>query len=229
MKKNLYPGKLIVIAGSDGSGKATQTKLLISSLKKKGHKVKMFDFPRYGNPSAYFIESYLNGNYGSASEVSPKLASLFYALDRFDAKNSLIDRLEKGYILVSNRYVSANQGHQGGKISNKKKRIEFFNWLENLEYEICGIPKPDINIYLNVPWKLGQKLVDKKGYRKYLKAQKRDIHEKDKNHLKEAQNSYNYLINYESNWKKINCINKGKLLDKQSIHKKVLNIVEKII
>ena len=114
-------GNLIVIDGTDGSGKATQTKLLVEFLKNKGVLVEMLDYPRYSNPSAYFAEQYLNGRYGSADEVSPKLASLFYALDRFDSKKSIIESLNKGKIVISNRYVSANAGHQGGKIKDIKK------------------------------------------------------------------------------------------------------------
>ena len=211
-------GKLIVIDGADGSGKATQTKLLIKKLKKQGHKVDMLDFPKYGRKSAYFVEAYLNGKYGSADDVPPELASWFYALDRFDSKKEIIQKLESGYIIVSNRYVSANAGHQGGKISGKKKRDEFLDWLDNLEYNICGLPRPDINIYLNVPWQIGQTLVDKKGHRDYLGGNKRDIHEQDKNHLKNAQESYIHLIKSEPNWIKIDCVKNKELLSIEDVH-----------
>lgn len=223
-------GKLIVIDGADGSGKATQTKLLIAALKKHGKSVEMLDFPRYGKPSAIFVEKYLNGKYGTAEQVSPKLASLFYALDRYDAKQDITNALKKGKIIISNRYVSSNAGHQGGKIADKRKRNEFLDWLNNLEYDICGLPKPDLNIYLNVPAKIGQKLVDKKGHRDYVGGSKRDIHEKDSSHLKNAQESYLHLIRKEQkSWIKIDCIENKKLLSISQIHQKVLKAVKQKI
>lgn len=211
-------GKLIVIDGADGSGKGTQTKLLIERLNKEGFDTIMLDFPRYGSPSAYFVEQYLNGKYGEANEVSPKLASMFYALDRFDAKPLIQKAINEGKIIISNRYVSSNAGHQGGKISDETKRQNFLDWLYDLEYDINGLPKPDLNIYLNVPWQIGQTLVDKKGHRDYIGGNTRDIHEKDADHLKNTQNSYEYLIKKENGWIKIDCIKNNSLLDIETIH-----------
>lgn len=224
-------GKLIVIDGSDGSGKGTQTKLLVDYLKINGKKVLMLDFPRYGKPSAYFAEKYLNGGYGAASQVSPKLASLFYSLDRFDAKKELIEALDNGTIVVSNRYVSANAGHQGGKIKDAKKRNEFLDWLNYLEYDICGLPRPDVKIYLYVPHEIGQTLVDKKGHREYVGGIKRDIHESDKNHLKNTESCYIYLTKKEKGWSKIDCMKNNNLLSIEEVHNKIINIkdIRKII
>jgi dTMP kinase len=218
-------GKLIVIDGADGSGKATQAKLLMEYLKSKKLDVEMLDYPRYGRPSAYFVEQYLNGKYGTVNEVSPRLASLFYSLDRFDSKKDIIDSLKQGKIVISNRYVSANAGHQGGKIKDLKQRNEFLDWLNNLEYETCGLPRPDIKIYLHVPYDIGQKLVDKKVQREYLGQKKRDIHEDDLDHLKNTEKAYIYLTKKESGWITIDCIENSKLLSIEKIHKK---IVEKI-
>src|SRR5688572_8863017 len=104
-------GKFIVIEGTDGSGKKTQFELLVKRLKKAGHKVATFDFPQYGTPSAYFVEQYLNGHYGSIKETGPYRASLFYALDRFDAAPHIQAALAEGTMVICNRYVASNMGH----------------------------------------------------------------------------------------------------------------------
>jgi len=155
----------IVIEGPDGSGKATQTNLLIKTLKKKGHKIKKIDFPQYGKKSAGLVEEYLNGKYGKSTEVGPYRASIFYACDRYDASFKIKDWLKKGYIVVADRYISSNVGHQGGKIRNKLKRKKYIKWLYDLEYNIFEIPKPDITLILKTStdfsYKLSLKIKDK--------------------------------------------------------------------
>lgn len=166
-------GKFIVIDGTDGSGKATQMKLLVKELRKKGYKVEVFDFPQYGKKSAGLVEEYLNGKYGSAQDVGPYRGSIFYACDRYAASFKIRKFLEEGKIVISNRYVTANMGHQGGKIKNPKERKRYFNWLYDLEYRIFEIPKPDLNIILHVDAAIAQKLVDNKGVRNYIKGNKK--------------------------------------------------------
>src|SRR3954468_22900663 len=111
-------GKFIVIDGTDGSGKATQTKLLVKRLQKSGHKVRIEDFPQYGKKSAGPVEDYLNGLYGSADQLGAYIPSIFYAVDRFAASERIRKHLAAGFIVVSNRYVTSNMAHQGGKIAN---------------------------------------------------------------------------------------------------------------
>ena len=115
----------IVFEGIDNSGKSTQCRLLLEHLKKEGYKVEMIDFPQYGKKSAALIEEYLSGKYGSASEVSPYVASIFYACDRYDASFKIRQWLKEGKIVVADRYVGSNIGHQGGKIKNKDERLKF--------------------------------------------------------------------------------------------------------
>jgi len=142
-RSNMGEGKFIVLDGTDGCGKATQTKLLVDRLRKEGNSVFMLDFPQYGERSAALVEDYLNGKFGSAEEVGPYRASIFYACDRFAASREARSKIENGEICISNRYVSANMGHQSGKIANLEERDKFLAWLENLEYRIFGIPRPD--------------------------------------------------------------------------------------
>ena len=154
-------GKFIVIDGTDGSGKATQAGLLAEKIKKENFSVELADFPQYGQKSAGLIEEYLNGKYGTAADVGPYRGSIFYACDRYDASFKIKKWLNEDKIVVSNRYVTANMAHQGGKIKNAEDRKKYFNWLNDLEYEIFNIPKPDINIILHVDAAIAQKLVDK--------------------------------------------------------------------
>ena len=122
-------GKFIVIDGTDGSGKATQTELLASKLRRSGLDVAIADFPQYNSKSAGLVEEYLSGKYGSPDEVGPYRASIFYAADRYDASFVIREWLKQGKIVISNRYVTANMGHQGGKISNPLEKKHFFDWL----------------------------------------------------------------------------------------------------
>ncbi|MCX6740745.1 MAG: thymidylate kinase [Candidatus Parcubacteria bacterium] len=221
-------GKFIVIDGTDGSGKATQTKLLVEKLAQENLAVKTIDFPQYGKKSAGLVEEYLNGNYGTANEVGPYRASVFYACDRYNASFQLKDWLNQGHIIISNRYVSSNMGHQAGKIKDPAERDKFLEWLFDFEYNLFDIPKPDINILLYMPPEIGQKLVDKKGSRDYIGGQKRDIHEADLEHLKNAAEAYQYVAK-KYNWIIINCAPDGNLLSIEEIHNLLWEEIKKVI
>lgn len=221
-------GKLIVIDGTDGSGKGTQTQLLIKKLISDGHDVEMADFPRYGERSAMLVEDYLNGKFGTAEEVGAYRASVLYACDRYVASFQIKQRLEEGKIVICNRYVSANMGHQAGKIKAIAEVDKFLVWLENLEYGIFNIPKPDATILLYMPVEIGQQLVDKKGEREYVGGEKRDIHEDDLNHLTDAASAYLYVAKKYS-WPTIQCAPDGNLRTIEDIHEELYDVVKKII
>lgn len=220
-------GKLIVIDGTDGSGKATQTNLLVETLKNSGYPVETIDFPQYGTKSAGLIEEYLNGKYGG---VNAYAASIFYSIDRFDASFKIKQWLEDGKIVIANRYVTANAGHQGGKLTDDIERIKYFKWLDNLEYNIFSVPKPDLNVILHVPAETAQKLVDNKDpkSREYANGKKRDLHEADLNHLKNAEKAYLEIAKLFPNTKLIECVEKGDLLKPSEIHNKVWELVRRI-
>ncbi len=224
------PGKFIVIEGTDGSGKTKQFKRLTERLEKSGVEVARFDFPQYGKPSAYFAEKYLNGGYGSSEEVGPHRASMFYALDRYEASSALRSELEQGKIVVANRYVGSNLAHQGGKIQDGAARKKFFEWGYKLEYEMLGIPKPDISIVLHVPAALAQALVLKKGERAYLNGAKRDIHEADLEHLEHAEEAYLEMVQlFPKDFVLVECIEEGKLLSIDEIHERIWREVERFL
>jgi dTMP kinase len=133
-------GIFIVLEGVDGSGKSTQFRLLSERLKAVGYDVEVFKFPQYDQSSSHFIKKYLNGDYGNASEISPYTASLFYALDRYEASPRIKDALHKGKIVLSDRYVGSNMAHQGGKFTNSGEQRGFFIWEDGLEFQMLGIP-----------------------------------------------------------------------------------------
>lgn len=221
-------GKLIVIDGVDGSGKTTQIRLLAEKLHAGKISFEIADFPRYGQKSAGLVEEYLNGKYG---QVDPYKASIFYAVDRYDASFQIRQWLARGKIVISNRYVTASAGHQGGKIKNKLARGKFFRWLENLEYGLFEIPKPDLNILLNVPAKVAQKLVDKKSeaQRIYAGGKKRDLHEKDLKHLQDAERVFNEIASIFPKTKMVQCARKNQMLSPEQIHAEVWRAVSRII
>lgn len=221
-------GKLIVIEGTDGSGKATQSKELLVRLAKENIQTAYFDFPQYGQKSAGMVENYLNGLYGSASEVNPKVASMFYAVDRYDASFKMKKDLAEGKVVICNRYVSANMGHQTGKIDGKKERKEFLDWLLDLEFNFFKIPKPDLVILLYVPYLVAQKMVDSKAHRDYIAGKKRDLHEADSEHLKKAEEAYIEVAKMY-NWKVVDCTRNGEILSIPEIHELVWKEVKKVL
>ncbi len=223
MRKN-KKGFFIVLEGTDGSGKTTQFKLLIKKLKQFGFKFKTIDFPQYGQPSAYFVEQYLNGNYGGAKDVGPYKASLFYALDRFSAAQKINNWIDAGFIVVSNRYVLSNAGHQGGKIKTSGDRNRFWKWLFDLEYNILGIPQPDLNILIHMPAEVAQKLVDKKSARQYIKGKKRDLHEADLKHLQDSEKVY-LLLARQQRLPVVECFTNSQLLKPEVINQIIWKIV----
>lgn len=223
-------GKVIVITGIDGSGKTVQTKLLCERLEGKGYPVVTIDFPQYGKTFfADMITKYLNGEFGSADSVSPYLASLLYAGDRWECREQINTWIKEGKIIVSNRYVCDNMAHQGGKINQPDEKEKFFQWLNTLEYQVFAVPKSDLNILLHVPAEIAYRLVEKKGQRAYLKGEKKDIHEKDINHLQCAQQTFLEIAGRNKDWITIYCTKDGILLPEQVISDTIWSAVVKVL
>jgi dTMP kinase len=221
-------GKFIVIEGTDGSGKTVQFNLLIQKLKADGTSIATFDFPRYGQPSAYFVERYLNSDYGTANEIGPHRASLFFALDRYASSPEIIDALNKYDAVLSNRYVGSNMGHQGGKIKSKISRRKYFKWVANLEFKILGIPEPDLSIFLHLPAKEAYRLIAGKGAREYIKGKKRDIHEADLGHLERSEKTYLEMTKlFPKKFTVVECMDGKRLMSPEEIHKQVLILIKK--
>lgn len=211
-----HPGKLIVLDGTDGSGKATQLEILKKRLEEEGFEVVTADFPQYNNKSAGPVEEYLSGKYGDAETVTPYQASIFYAVDRYDARSQLREWLAEGKIILANRYVSANMGHQGGKIKNALERKAFFNWLYDLEYNLFGLPRPDIALILHVEADISQRLAKKRARTDWSGGSK-DIHEKSLKHLQEAEQTYLEIAASFPEFRLISCTKDGKIMTREEI------------
>ena len=211
----------IVIDWLDWSGKATQVNLIEKKLKEMWKTVKVLDYPRYWEKSAFGVEKYLNWEYWE--KLSAKKASILYAIDRFDDSFSVKKDLEKYDYIISNRYTTANMIHQTGKMKTKEEREDFLNWISDLEYNILEIPIPDKVIFLNVTPELSQKMVLKKDLREYLKwGKKMDLHEADKNHLINAWKAAIEAIEKYS-WIKIDCVKDWKMRLIEDINKEILS------
>jgi dTMP kinase len=220
MKKR---GVFLVIEGTDGSGKTEQFKRLIARLRKERVPLATFDFPRYKEPSSYFVRQYLEGVYGSWEAVGPYKASLFYALDRFEAAGQVRKALGKGKVILADRYVASNMGHQGAKIGDRKGRTKFFKWLHELEYSLLKIPEPTLTVVLHVPAKVALSLIRKRGER-------RDIHEVDLSHLRRAESTYIEMAErFPHAFKLIECVENGRLLTVGEIHEKVWAVVRQTL
>jgi dTMP kinase len=226
-------GKLIVIDGTDGSGKATQTDLLVKRLKKAGKKVKVVDFPDYyTNFFGKFIGHCLSEQYYNFVKVHPKIASMLYAADRFESSGEIEKWLKEGNIVIANRYASANQIHQGGKIANTKKRENFLKWLAEMEYEVFKIPKPDVVFYLSVPVPVVLKLIRGRNQiskRNYLGKKKEDVHEKDVSFLENSRKSALWLAKTQKNWVKVECVDGDEMKTREVIHEEIYAKIKKII
>lgn len=219
----IEPGKFVVIEGTDGTGKTTQVNLLAETLSNYNFDGVIFDFPQYTNVSSVLLENYLKGAYG---QLNPEAASILYAVDRFDASYTLREHLTQGQIVLANRYVTSNAGHQGSKIDDPADRIKFYKWLDNLEYSIFNIPKPDLTIILHLPIELTLELMKKGNIEKGTSA---DIHESDIEHLKKAEQVYLEIAELFPNTKLVECSENGNLLNPKEIHTKVWDLVRRIV
>ncbi|PIT86694.1 MAG: dTMP kinase [Candidatus Magasanikbacteria bacterium CG10_big_fil_rev_8_21_14_0_10_43_6] len=220
-------GLFIMLEGTDGSGKTTQTDLLVKRLQQEHIPVEQISFPQYGEKSAAMVEAYLNGTFGTAEDVGPYRASIFYAVDRYAASEKIKAWLAAGKVVIANRYVASNMAHQGGKIKDPEARKTYLDWNYQLEYRIFQIPKPDINIILHVTPDISQSLVDKKEARAYLNGKKRDIHEDDINHLKDAEQAYIDIANNYPEFTLIECVDADKLLPVEVIQEKIWQQIKK--
>ena len=231
-KKSKKKGKLIVIDGIDGSGKSTQIDLLMNHLKSDGLKAKMIHFPHYENFFGGFIGHCLTEQYYNFLDTHPKIVSVLYAADRWESSEEIKKMLDNGTTVVLDRDVSANQIHQGGKIKSAKKRNDFMKWLDEMEYSVFKIPRPDITLYLDLPTKIVLELLKKRDSskikREYLKK-KKDVHEADVNFLINSRKSALKLSKEIPNFVKIECSKNNKILSREAIHEMIYEKVKKVI
>lgn len=219
-------GKLIVIEGTDCSGKETQSNILLEKLKNDGLKIEKLSFPMYDTPSGYIVGACVLGkpqmgecifNEGTTN-IPPKVAALYYAADRLYNIEKINKMLDEGTTVILDRYVESNMGHQAGKFKDKKDKLEMMNWLEKLEFELLELPKPDMVLFLYMPYQYTIELRNKR-----LEAA--DGAERDAEHLKNAEATYS-LMAEKYNYDIIQCVEKDKVRTIEEINKDIYNIVK---
>ncbi len=222
-------GKLFVIDGTDGSGKQTQLKKLEERLDKEGIDYKKVSFPNYDSPSSALVKMYLSGEFGAhAKDVSPYIASTFFAADRYATyKKDLEEYYKNGGIILADRYTTANMVHQAGKIADKQEREKFLDWLWDYEFNLYGLPVPTKSFFLNMPPDYAEELM-KNRENKFTHEAKKDIHESDKNHLIDAYNAACDLVD-KYNWYEVKCVKENKIRTIDDIHEEIYNEIKKYI
>mgnify|MGYP004689353545 FL=1 len=228
MKKGekMKKGKLIVIEGLDGSGKATQTRILCSRLRELNFNVCKVSFPNYSEPSSSLVRMYLNAEFGKRPEdVNAYAATSFFAVDRYASFAKLWkSRYEKGQIIVADRYTTSNAIYQLEKLP-KEEWKSYINWMEDYEYVKLGLPKPDLVIYLDMPIDVSQSFMS---HRYRGKESCKDLHEKNVAFLKRCQESAMFVSDLLG-WNIVKCSDgeNPKLID--DIHELVFSLVKKVI
>jgi dTMP kinase len=218
-------GKVIVIEGSDGSGKATQTKKLFDRLAEDGFSIRKVEYPNYGSDSSALVKMYLGGEFGSSpDDVNPYAASSFYAVDRYASyKKEWEDFYFAGGIVLADRYTTANMVHQATKIDDPALRESFLNWLWDYEFVKLGLPVPDCVIFLDVDPSCSRRLMENRS-NKINGEKDKDIHEKDPVFLQKSHAS-SCLVAEKYGWIRVSCLDSGELREIDDIHEEIYSRV----
>ena len=215
-------GKLIVIEGTDGSGKSTQFRLLTQAVEGLGYEFRKLVFPQYSEDSSALIRMYLGGQFGTKpSDVNAYAASAFYAVDRYASYKKVWGQwYEEGGLVLSDRYTTSNAVHQASK-EPEEGRAEFLRWLYEFEYDKLGLPRPDLTIYLDVPTEYTEMLMRS---REAATGTSADIHEQDLNYLSTCRQMGRTAAEYYG-WTVIHCVRDGKMRSIEEIHEEILGRV----
>lgn len=221
-------GVIIVIEGTDSSGKETQTKLLYERILKEYEKTKKISFPNYDSPACEPVKMYLKGEFGKdPRNVNPYAISTMYAIDRYASyKMEWGEMFNHGGIIITDRYTTSNMVHQASKLEDEEKE-KYLNWLEDLEYNKMGIPKPDIVIFLNMPINHALKLMEKRK-NKITGNEKKDIHESNKEYLKKSYNNACEIAK-KYNWKEVLCTDGERIKTMNEIADDIYANIEELI
>lgn len=219
----------IAIEGTDGSGKATQTRLLAEAMAREGRSAYIVAFPRYGETvGGKLLGECLAGKRGSFVTLDPRLASIPYSIDRFESSPDIRAALARGDVVIADRFIGSNQIHQGGKMTDETERNEYLAWLDHLEHTVLGIPKPDTTIYLKAPVETSLKLLAEKRAAKgnHLADGENDQVEKDLKYLTQSHDMANWLAERDPSWNVVNCVMNGTAMrSRQDIHREVMQYV----
>jgi len=211
-------GKLIVIEGTDGSGKSTQFKLLTSRLEAENHRFQKLVFPQYSEPSSALIRMYLGGEFGTKpSDVNAYAASAFYAVDRYASFKKVWGQwYDDGGLIVSDRYTTSNAVHQASKV-HQFEQNDFLKWLYDFDKDTLGLPRPDLTMYLDVPTDFTEKMMRKREHDTNTHA---DIHEQDMEYLATCRRTGKAAAEYYG-WTVIQCVKDGCMRSIEDIHEEI--------
>ena len=220
-------GKLLVLEAGDGSGKATQTKMLRERLVAEGRRVRQVEFPDYESPSSALVRMYLGGDFGErASEVNAYAASAFFAVDRYASfQTKWRADLEAGAIVLADRYTTANMVHQAVKLEEAAEREAFLAWLEDFEYGKLALPRPDLVLFLDMDPAVSRRLI---AARAAASGAARDIHERDEDYLVRCHRASVNLA-ARCGWQRIRCSEAGEPLSREAVHEKIYEAVRRIL
>jgi len=217
-------GKLIVIEGGDGAGKATQTDLLVHRLVQDGVTTGTLDFPRFKtNTFGALIRECLDGKRGDYMHLDARVAATLFAADRFESKHILDEWLDEGRMVIMDRYTSANMIHQGSRLDSAEERQEFFNWLEHIEYNVFKLPKPDLVIYLRMPTIERLKLLEHAARQRENVI---DVAESNPTHQETTAMIADELAESRPDWRVLECMRDGQLRSREDIHEELYTIVK---
>ena len=216
-------GKLIVIEGTDGSGKSTQFRLLTERVQKEGREFKKLVFPQYQEPSSSLIRMYLGGEFGSRpADVNAYAASAFYAVDRYASYKKVWGSwYEEGGLVLSDRYTTSNAVHQASKEEGEHQKA-FLSWLYDFEYDKLGLPRPDLTIYLDVPTDFTEKMLRRREQDTNTHA---DIHEQDTAYLATCRRTGRAAAEFYG-WTVIECVKDGAMRSIEDIHEEIYRHVK---
>ena len=211
-------GKLIVIEGTDGSGKSTQFRLLTERLEKEGRAFRQLEFPQYSEPSSALIKMYLGGEFGTKpSDVNAYAASAFFSVDRYASYKKVWGQwYEDGGLVLSARYTTSNAVHQASK-EPEENQIAFWSWLYEYEYDKLGLPRPDLVVYLDVPTDFTEKMMRAREAATNTSA---DIHEKDLEYLATCRRTGKAAAAYYG-WTVINCVKDDQMRSIEDIQEEI--------
>lgn len=215
-------GKLVVLEGGDGSGKGTQVGRLTERLRGLGHDVSIFDFPRYGTFYGQKVGMLLNGGFGRLSEVPPFLAAMLYAGDRLDAAPQMRSDLAGRGVVLCNRYVASNLAHGGAKYTDVNEALAFIQDVEFMEYGVNALPRPDLQLFLDVPAVHAQEMLMTKGEREYMGGKGLDLAEADLSHQEKTVMTYRWLCENRPNFVRIECTKLGDVEKEKEIRHELI-------
>lgn len=225
------PGTLIVLDGADGAGKATQTRLLVDRLSAEGYVVHTLDFPQYTqNHFGRLLRECLDGNRGDFIGMDPRIASTLYAADRFESASTIREWLESGAVVILDRYVSSNMLHQGAKIVDEEELSNFLTWLDAMEHGIFAIPRPDVIVYLEVPFAVRKKLkAEAVAAGKHGADVTVDQAEANDKHQQDSEENAKRLVALHNEWRTVVCVDGEIMLSREAIHEQVYETVKPIL